>query len=90
MKNAILCLCAPNDTNGNPRRVYVAHDCGGFFIGAWDDAYTGVDCVPADIRANSGYTVYVETTPKEYKAWLLRGATLVASANYTDERQSAS
>jgi hypothetical protein len=88
--NTIICLRAMNDTNGNSRRVYVAHNQGGFFLGAWEDAFNGINCVPATIRRNSGYTIYIHTTPKECKAWLKRGAGMEASGNYTDGRNSAS
>lgn len=41
--------CAPNDVNGNPRRVYVLVDDGDN-IAAWDEGYLGSDAVPGVFR----------------------------------------
>lgn len=38
-------LCASNDLNGNPRRLYVLVD-DGRRIAAWDEGYAGSDAVP--------------------------------------------
>ena len=46
----ILHFCAPNDTYGNPRRLYVLSDEDGSFIAAWDEGYKGHHAVPGPFR----------------------------------------
>lgn len=42
-------LCADNDYNGNPRRLYVLVVAGAR-VAAWDEGYSGCDAVPGPWR----------------------------------------
>jgi hypothetical protein len=42
----ILHLCALNDYNGNPQRLYLLADSEGKYIAAWDEGYLGNHAVP--------------------------------------------
>ena len=42
----ILHMCAKNDINGNPRRLYVMSNEDGKYIACWDEGYKGSDAVP--------------------------------------------
>jgi len=63
----ILRLAAPNDGNGNPRRVFVAFD--GSVVGAWDEGYLGSDAIPEALRGSYG-GITIEVTPREYRRYL--------------------
>lgn len=45
MKTFTLHLCATNDTNGNPRRVYVVFDETGAILETIDEGYQGISAV---------------------------------------------
>jgi hypothetical protein len=63
-------LAAPNDVNGNPRRVYVAIR-GGAIVGAWDEGYAGWGAVPAGpLRELARIVERIPTTPGAYRAIL--------------------
>jgi hypothetical protein len=60
-------LCADNDTNGNPRRLYVLVDECNQRIAAWDEGYEGWQCVPGLFR-NAAYNAERINVPvKLYK-----------------------
>jgi hypothetical protein len=42
----VLHYCAPNDSNGNPRRCYVLLDIDNVPIAAWAEGYSGHHAVP--------------------------------------------
>ena len=61
--------CAPNDRNGNPRRLYV-----GFFENqgiqttlVWDEGYSGHHAVPERYREAAYHAERVEISPAEYR-----------------------
>ena len=49
----ILHLCAKNDSNGNPRRLFVLSNEDGRFIAVWDEGYKGSDAVPGEFRKDA-------------------------------------
>ena len=60
-------LSAKNDTNGNPRRLYMAYNSETLELEAiWDEGYRGV---PSPIRGLPRLPE-VKITPKEYRDWL--------------------
>lgn len=73
METEIICwqhLVGPNDSNGNPRRVYVAYErdaTGELEVCAvWDESYIGK---PKELRRDSElHSACI--FPKEYKQWL--------------------
>jgi hypothetical protein len=66
----IIRLNAGNDTNGNPRRVYVAFDVDCNIAGAWDEGYSGHNAVPVELRPMARQAVTLATTSKERKELL--------------------
>ena len=62
-------LCATNDRNGNPRRVYVMISDGAA-IAAWDEGYSGSDAVPGIWRQNAYNAPSFAVTPAEYRECL--------------------
>lgn len=44
---SIVHLCAKNDLNGNPRRLYALTDEEGTIIASWDEGYRGYHAVPS-------------------------------------------
>ena len=72
--DTILRLCAPNDRNGNPRRVYVAFalDDNHFAIAvnAWDEGYEGWGAVPAQYRERAQRCLSISVPAAEYKRFL--------------------
>ena len=64
--------CAPNDSNGNPRRLYV-----GFFENqgiettlVWDEGYSGHHAVPERYREAAYAAERVEMDADQYRLWL--------------------
>jgi len=78
MAFTMLHLCATNDANGNPRRLYARLDGGGCFIAAWDEGYSGSHAVPEAYRDAANRAPYIEITPREYRRILKEfGATRI-------------
>ena len=65
----IIRLNAGNDTNGNPRRVYVAFD-GCDIVGAWDEGYSGYNAVPEALRPLARQAATLATTATERRELL--------------------
>lgn len=69
----IIHLCAPNDRNGNPRRIFLVM-AGGEVLHAIDEGYRGFGAVkaalPQHLEAN-GLRVACEISipPAEYREW---------------------
>lgn len=66
----VVYLGAPNDGNGNPRRVYVVYDDQGLPLAALDEGYAG-----RSILRNSGYdnvpvSDRIDVTASEYRFWM--------------------
>ena len=64
--------CAPNDYNGNPRRLYM-----GFFQDgenvktcAWDEGYSGHHAVPEPYRGAAYEAVRREISASDYRRYL--------------------
>lgn len=67
----ILHLCARNDLNGNPRRVYVLRDTeSGKYLAAWDEGYKGSDAVPGELRKAAYHSYCERIKVSEYKQLL--------------------
>lgn len=68
MENVVLIkLKAGHDTNGNPRRCYVAIDLDGAIVGAWDEGYRGRGAVPPELGSKAIKAPEFRTTPGEYR-----------------------
>lgn len=64
--SAVLHLVAPNDTSGNPRRLYL------FIssqepIGVWDEGYEGAECLPPSLQDYGKVAPQIRITAGEYK-----------------------
>jgi hypothetical protein len=46
----IVHLCAKNDLNGNPQRLYALTDEAGLILASWDEGYRGHHAVPGPWR----------------------------------------
>jgi len=66
----IIHYCAPNDTNGNPRRCYVLFDIDNVAVAAWDEEYYGHHAVPGFWREQAYWSKRVECTPAKYRKLL--------------------
>jgi hypothetical protein len=66
----ILHLCAKNDINGNPRRLYVMSNEDGKYIAAWDEGYKGSDAVPGPFRKDAYLSQRFDVTVTEYNKLL--------------------
>lgn len=76
-------LCALNDSNGNPRRVFVVRDIRHGFVEAIDEGYEGESAAAGRypwfshraverLGLERAYIVRYDTTPAEYRAQLKR------------------
>lgn len=69
----IMHLAAPNDANGNPRRLFLVQDITEVEMPrAYDEGYYGSDAVPAEIRADARDLGRFEVTPRTYRDTLRR------------------
>ena len=66
----IIHLAATNDTNGNPRRLYVRINRHGGIAQVWDEGYKGYGCVPERYRGQAAHAPGFKTTPQEYRSLL--------------------
>lgn len=64
-------LAAPNDNNGNPRRLFAVIRDGGISA-VYDEGYSGPGAVPKRLRQRAKVCAMIETTPREYLS-LLKG-----------------
>lgn len=60
-------LCATNDRNGNPQRLYALIDEEGEMLAAWDEGYHGYQAVPGPWRDAAYQACRSPITVKEYK-----------------------
>lgn len=63
----ILHMCAKNDHNGNPQRLYVLSSDEGEFIAAWDEGYMGFDAVPGIWRKDAYLSQRFDISITKYK-----------------------
>jgi hypothetical protein len=66
----ILHMCAKNDINGNPQRLYVMSNEDGKYIAAWDEGYMGCDAVPGPFRKDAYLSQRFDVSVTEYKKLL--------------------
>lgn len=66
----ILHLCAKNDVNGNPRRLFVLSNEEGKFIAAWDEGYKGSDAVPGIWRKDAYLSQRLDIPTAQYNKLL--------------------
>lgn len=67
---AMIRLDAGHDSNGNPRRMFVALGTNSDILGAWDEGYDGFQAVPLAYRKLAGDAPTFATTPGEYRVTL--------------------
>lgn len=66
-------LYTKNDSNGNPRRVFLVYGLqkGEMRLhGVYEEGYLGRQAVPQEIRDNASTYLDVEITPREYRRLL--------------------
>ena len=63
-------LCAKNDVNGNPRRVFVLLDSDGCIVRAIDEGYAGVGALDGIFDYRQLGIPDFDTTPAEYRRLL--------------------
>lgn len=64
----VLHLAAPNDSNGNPRRAFVAFS-GSALRGYWGEGYAGSHAVPAELRDLAASAPRLNVTAAELRRW---------------------
>lgn len=64
----VLHLAAPNDNNGNPRRVFLAF-AGSAFRGYWDEGYSGFHAMPPELRDLALSAPRINVSAAELKSW---------------------
>lgn len=62
-------LCASNDTNGNPRRLFIAVGPLGGILAVWDEGYQGHHAVPPVLRNAAASAVREPISVSSYE-WL--------------------
>jgi hypothetical protein len=63
-------LCCTNDTNGNPRRIWVGYSASGQILDIRDEGY---DSRPEYLRDGSAFELpAIAIPPAEYREWLER------------------
>ena len=62
-------LCAPNDRNGNPRRLYLEFNDHGVAVRHWLEGYKGSHCVPAELRHAAATAPRINVAAAEFNAW---------------------
>jgi len=63
----ILHLCASNDPNGNPRRLYLVRSNDGSTAYAYDEGYMGAGAVPKRFRRLAFSAFRLNVTVSEYR-----------------------
>jgi hypothetical protein len=63
-------LCAANDINGNPQRLYALIDSDNEMVAVWDEGYYGSDAVPGNWRQDAYFAKREEISVPEYKKLL--------------------
>ena len=71
----VIHLTTTNDSNGNPRRAYVAFS-GSALRGAWSESFSGCHAVPQELWTLAHLAPQINTTPAEIKSWLKAAAAL--------------
>ena len=59
-------MCAENDSNGNPRRVYAMIDEEGYYVAAWNEGYNGHHAVPGEWRRAAYHAERARISAREY------------------------
>jgi len=67
---AVLHFTAPNDSNGNPRRLWAAFTPAGQLLNAWDEGYAGSDAIPAAICHKAATCYAIPVSAATYRAML--------------------
>ena len=66
----LLYLCAPNDSNGNPRRAWFEINDFGRATGYWLEGYVGTDALPKRLRNAELSAPRINVAAKEFKSWI--------------------
>ena len=64
-------LCASNDSNGNPRRLFAAMGPLGGVLAVWDEGYEGHHAVPPALR-DAAYEALREPISASTYNWFLK------------------
>jgi hypothetical protein len=62
-------LCAPNDRNGNPRRLFLELNECGCAVRHWLEGYKGSSCVPDGLRKAAAMAVRINVSASEWNSW---------------------
>ena len=70
MTHSMIYLCAPNDSNGNPRRAWFVLNDFGMAVECYEEGYSGTDSVPAKWTDARLAAPRINVSVKEFKSWL--------------------
>lgn len=73
----VIHLAAPNDSNGNPRRAFVAF-AGSALRGCWPEGYSGCHAVPAELLPLAQSAPRINVTATELRSWIKAAQSLKA------------
>ena len=62
-------LCAPNDTQGNPRRSWILLNEHGLAVDCFDEGYSGLNAVPAELGQQRATAPSIRVAVRELNAW---------------------
>lgn len=62
-------LAAPNDRNGNPRRLFLEFNDHGIGIRHWLEGYKGTHCVPESLRKAAAMAPRINVAASEFNSW---------------------
>lgn len=66
---SILHLAAPNNTSGNPRRLFIGLDKSGHVVRITDEGYTGRPDWVRDANNRGLWEFHAEVPPSTYTRW---------------------
>ena len=66
----LIYLCAPNDSNGNPRRAWFEINDFGRATGVWHEGYSGPQVLPERLQNARLSAPRINVAAKELKSWI--------------------
>ena len=75
---SVLHFTAPNDRNGNPRRLWAVFTPAGQLVAAYDEGYEGSHAIPVAIRHKAATCYAVPVAASTYSAILRHARQLMA------------
>ena len=70
MPHFMIKLCAPNDSNGNPRRAWVSFNSDGMALAFYEEDYSGALAISdPEIRSLTLIAPTISVSAKELRTW---------------------